>query len=145
MKSIFHHFHKKRTTFENPFIVEKNHQKSKKRVTNKDVDLSDDLIFDREIKGIKQIGQETQLTETGCIHIGTGREIRQKEFSEIFCRGIRCDCCGNSISPFSFNTLCEKCQERMDKDMLYSKIFETDREKQNVLDKVWFVKQNIKN
>ncbi|WP_286077306.1 hypothetical protein [Thomasclavelia cocleata] len=142
MKNIFHRLSKKEKPFRNPYITKENPIKPKS-ITNKDVDLSDDLIFDREIKGIKQIGEEPTLSETGCIHVGTGIIIRQKEFSEIFCKGIQCDCCGEIISPLSFSTLCDKCNKRMEKDLLYDKIFESQKNKQAILDKVWFVKQNI--
>ena len=112
-------------------------------ISNRDVDLSEDRIFDREIKGIKQIGNSPYYQETGLVHTGPVKTIKEKSFCDSFCDGKTCDCCGRPISPLSFETLCPECITRMIKDDLYEGIFSTNREKQTILNKVWFIEQKI--
>ena len=115
----------------------------KQKISNKDVDLSNDNIFSRNIVGIKSLSSDKKYTKTGIMHTGSAKDIKNAYFYNSFCDGKTCDCCGNWISPFSFDTLCEKCTERINRDFIYEKVFESNREKQEKLNKVWFLEQKI--
>lgn len=112
-------------------------------ISNHDVDLSDDRVFEQGIRGIKQVGNNFYYQETGLVHTGSVKTIKEKSFCDSFCDGKTCDCCGRSISPLSFETLCSECIARMAKDDLYEGVFVTNKEKQAILNKVWFIEQKI--
>ena len=113
------------------------------KISNKDVDLSDDNIFNRELKSIRKLKIEPFYAETGLIHTGSAKQIAEKRLCDTFCDGKTCDCCGRKLSPLAFETLCPECIRRMEKDSLYEGIFNTNNEKQAKLNKVWFVEQKI--
>ena len=71
----------------------------------KEFELFDQLIF---------LSKNIILSYTG-----TGAEIEAKKKADEFCDGKTCDCCGAKLSPFSFNTLCDDCEERMRCDLFY--------------------------
>ena len=53
------------------------------KISNKDVDLSDDNIFNRELKSIRKLKIEPFYAETGLIHTGSAKQIAEKSFKKM--------------------------------------------------------------
>lgn len=86
-----------------------------------DLDLTKDRVFDKRVRTLRSvdISVKEHYSQPGFVYTGTGAEIEVKKKADEFCDGKTCDCCGAKLSPFSFNTLCDDCEERMRRDLFY--------------------------